>query len=149
MPYQHLGEAGFTFLDVKNITLIGVGMVAEKIRSDPNWRMWASIVGVCGPILLFVSWSHATMIEQIDLRMEPLAVLVEQNTTARNLGSRYTSDDADTDRKINNLAQQRLQKQVDHINAMLSGSSRFSKQGDKMEGRILRLENRVFIDNSK
>lgn len=148
MPFQHLGEASFTFLGVKNILLVGVGMVTEKIRSDPNWRMWASIVAVCGPILLFVSWSHSNMIEQIDLRIRPLTILVNENTKARDAGERYTFGMSQDDKTQNRLEHNRCGKRIDKIEELLNGDSRFHDQGEKIEMRILRLEDKVFIGSN-
>lgn len=50
MPYQHISEiaaeVGSVFWAKKQITLIGLGMVAEKVIKNPNYRMWATIVGM-------------------------------------------------------------------------------------------------------
>lgn len=51
-------------------------MVVEKIKNDPDWRMWATIFGmmmmVLGPLSGGMAWMYSENKEQIDLRIIPL-----------------------------------------------------------------------------
>jgi len=145
MFFDHnLGESSLLLLGKKNLLLFGVGMVVEKIKNDPNWRMWTTLASVLVLVLGYVTWSHANMISHIDLRVQPLLLLIDENTVARHNNDNYTEASAKEDKLVNRLDHQRLQKQLDHLAEMLTGHSRFQEEGRKMDGRILRLEAKVF-----
>lgn len=70
------GEFSFALLGAKDTLLIGVGMVAEKIRTNPEYRMWATVVGMLIALLIPIggtmAWMHSQMEKQIDLRIDPM-----------------------------------------------------------------------------
>lgn len=72
-------------------------MVAEKIRTDPNWQLWTTLGVIITVMLGYVSWSNSQMMSHIDLRLQPLVQAVEENTDSRKKGGRYTDSMAARD----------------------------------------------------
>lgn len=116
----------------------------DKIKTDPDWRMWTTLATVVVAMMAYVSWANANMIEHIDLRMLPIVQMVEENTESRKKGGRYTAENAKEDKVINRINHDRLQKQIDHLGDMLNGVSRFHDEGAKLEARVLRLEQKIY-----
>ncbi|MBW1672136.1 MAG: hypothetical protein JRJ45_00570 [Deltaproteobacteria bacterium] len=128
MIFDHnLGEVGFLLLGKKNMLLFGVGMVAEKIRTNPDWRMWATILGMVIGLLLpsgaFFAWAYDNLDERsvmritplqnqikamqhfhdsmdglVDLKLEPVKVQIAHMLKFQDVGKRHTKDDAREDK---------------------------------------------------
>jgi len=123
---------------------IGVGMVTERIKNDPSWRMWTTLSAVLVVALGYVSWSHNNMITQIGLRIQPVMVLVSENTEARKNTEAYTIAMAHEDKEENRIQHERILTKMDRMETRMNGQSRFYSEGIKMDARILRLEKKVY-----
>jgi hypothetical protein len=138
MPYQYISELNMTF--DKDFLFLGIGMIAGKIQSDPNWRMWATILTLIGVLLaptltiLTMMNSHVDkdyLAKELSSTLAPVLVRLENMKEFHLQGKRFTADDAE---KAEKRVMARISEESLHLKNMLNNQAR----------RILRVENSVF-----
>jgi len=108
-----------SLLAKKNMLFFGVGMVAENIRSNPDWRMWTTVIGmivaVVIPLFTLLFMMQGNIEKEVSKQLKPFDIQIE------NIQKVHDGIDAQMDLKLSPIF-----VELKHIEDFHDKGTRFS-----------------------